>query len=732
LVHHGVIVPPSPEPTGLELRVRGQWLRPTAKQDEMAQAWARKKDTPYVRDPVFVANFLADFSQELGLDATLGLDELDLSGYYQFVDDDKARKEALGKEERKAQALLRRAEREALKLDYGYAIVNGQRVELGTYMVEPSGIFMGRGQHPLRGRWKEGAAQSDIALNHSPDHSIPPGDWEEVVWQPESLWVARWKDKLSDKLKYIWLGDTAPVKQEREAAKFDKAIELEEQIELVRAHIEQGLLAEDPGRRRVATACYLIDALCLRVGDEKDPDEADTVGATTLRPEHVTIDDDGTLELEFLGKDSVAWHKTLKPPQVVLDNLRELVAGARPSASASDERGHPTRDLPQLFPDVTSRDVNAFLSEVLPSVSAKVFRTHHATLAVQESLAKTKTSAGSAEYLKWRAVSLANYEAALLCNHTKQYNGDWERTKGRYEERQVKAEERLERYQQQVAELAAKLEELKAEAQDKEAAAATPETQEKMRARYRKRLTTARGRIEAARQRQVRAKQSLGKLKAQCQMADKKRTWNLGTSLKSYIDPRVYARWGRQVDYDVLAKYYPTTLRRKFAWVRFAEDDDSDPLASKVEICTCMSLDLERVAPFMAGVQQSLPDLALPTTPDEIAARFLPALSCPWREALMAVDAQDELLAFVGLGPAYECHGGTCLDIVALFASDWNRPALARELAMEITRATQAFESQHPKVDYVLQASDERWQAHAPRLTYLLGLDADDQEQGED
>ena len=32
----------------------------------------------------------------------------------------------------------------------------------------------------------------------------------------------------------------------------------------------------DPDRWRIATACYLIDALCLRVGDEKDPDEADS------------------------------------------------------------------------------------------------------------------------------------------------------------------------------------------------------------------------------------------------------------------------------------------------------------------------------------------------------------------------------------------------------------------------------------------------------------------------
>ncbi len=35
---------------------------------------------------------------------------------------------------------------------------------------------------------------------------------------------------------------------------------------------------------------WLIFAVNMRVGDEKDPDEADTVGAITLRAEHVKID----------------------------------------------------------------------------------------------------------------------------------------------------------------------------------------------------------------------------------------------------------------------------------------------------------------------------------------------------------------------------------------------------------------------------------------------------------
>jgi hypothetical protein len=39
----------------------------------------------------------------------------------------------------------------------------------------------------------------------------------------------------------------------------------------------------------------------------------------------------------------------------------------------------------------------------------------------------------------------------------------------------------------------------------------------------------------------------------------------LGTSLKSYIDPKVYAKWAGEV-YFSLEKFYPATLRKKYSW----------------------------------------------------------------------------------------------------------------------------------------------------------------------
>ena len=302
---------------------------------------------------------------------------------------------------------------------------------------------MGRGKHPLRGRWKEGARQQDITLNLSPDAPRPPGEWAEIVWQPDSLWVARWQDKLSGKMKYVWLSDTAPVKQAREAAKFDRARSLNARLEEVRERIEQDLSGPDPKRRMIATACYLIDALCLRVGDEKDPDEADTVGATTLRPEHVTLQPEGKAEFRFLGKDSVLWHKSLALPAAVAESLAELIRSARPSKSSGNgDRGHPTRDLPQLFPDISSRDVNAYLGSILPGLTAKVFRTHHATLAVRTGLEASGIEPADPDYRKWEAASLANLDAAVLCNHTRQVPAGWSRSREKLKERQERAEER--------------------------------------------------------------------------------------------------------------------------------------------------------------------------------------------------------------------------------------------------------------------------------------------------
>ncbi len=152
-------------------------------QEEMAVAWVRKLETEYVNDPVFVNNFVSDFCKTLNLPNPCRIQDFDFSEIQRWVEDQKLKKERMSKEAKKALAAERKKIREANKEKYGYAVVNGQRVELGNYTVEPACIFMGRGQHPLRGRWKARANYSDITLNLSPDAPVPaPPDrsqWKE-------------------------------------------------------------------------------------------------------------------------------------------------------------------------------------------------------------------------------------------------------------------------------------------------------------------------------------------------------------------------------------------------------------------------------------------------------------------------------------------------------------------------------------------------------------------------
>jgi len=509
LRHNGVLIPVY-EPKGFSIKLRGKTIKLTPGQEEMAVAWVKKLGTDYVKDPVFAKNFGADFSKALGLETPVDIWEFDFSEIIQWVESEKAKKEQMSREEKKRLAEARKKAREENKQKYGYAEVNGKLVEIANYTVEPPCIFMGRGEHPLRGRWKPRVNYEDIILNLSEDAPTPPTpngrSWGGRVFEPESLWIAKWRDKLTGELKYVWVADSAFFKQEREKDKFDKANELEKIIDRVRKHISENLESKDIMRRKIATVAYLIDTLKMRVGDEKDEDEADTVGATTLRGCHVQFEDSDTVKFDFLGKDAVRWTKSIKPPPVVIRNLKSFISGP---------------DKP-IFDGIRSEMVNDFLGEVAPWLTAKVFRTYHATKVVREYLAKTKVNPEDPEFKKKYVATMANLEAAITCNHKRKLPKNWEAS--------------LEKKKERVKALEAKLEEVK------------KKPKSARRAQQIKRL-----------------KEKIKEAKLKVELATATRDYNLGTSLKSYIDPRAFINWAKKVSYD-WRKYYPKTLQRKYAW----------------------------------------------------------------------------------------------------------------------------------------------------------------------
>ncbi|MDQ1279897.1 MAG: topoisomerase [Thermoproteota archaeon] len=480
------------EAKGFRIHFKGKELQLAPLQEEMTVAWVKKQGTEYVKDRVFIRNFFRDFSKALDLEGNLTPADFDFSEIQRYVEAEKNRRFSLSKEEKKQQVQSRKIIREANKEKYGYAWVDGVKAEVGNYIAEPSSIFMGRGTHPLRGRWKQGATERDIILNLSPDAPTPLGDWKARVWLPDCMWIARWDDKLSGKEKYVWLSDTAPVKQEREIGKFDKARTLEDKIGKIKKHIFDNLSAPNLLRRKTATVCYLIDALKLRVGDEKDKDEADTVGATTLRPEHVSFSPNGRTIFDFYGKDYVRWHVEIDLPDAVNKNLRELMSDAKSS----------------IFSGVKSENVKNFLSEIVPGLTAKVFRTYHATTIVENFLNKEKISESDPDYMKKYVATMANLQAARICNHKRKLPKNWQKS------------------------LSKKKETLK--------------------------------RLRALKTKK--SKERVQELKVRIETFKETKDYNLRTSLKSYIDPRAYFEWGKRVGYD-WRFYYPKTLQNKFEWV---------------------------------------------------------------------------------------------------------------------------------------------------------------------
>jgi DNA topoisomerase-1 len=245
--HNGVMVPPRYEGQGLTVKIKGAEHKLTSEEEERIVAWAKKIGTTYVEDHVFAENFHNDLSELMGMKILPG--DIDYTPIYQMVVAERERRKNLTKEEKKLLRDQRKEARQKNKEKYGWAIIDGERCELGNYMVEPSSIFMGRGEHPFRGKWKEGPRYEDIELNLSPDAEIPPGDWKAILWDPESIWIARWRDKLSGKIKYVWPHDSSPIKQRKEIEKFDKAVELRRNLGKVQSFIADNLKNQDIKRR---------------------------------------------------------------------------------------------------------------------------------------------------------------------------------------------------------------------------------------------------------------------------------------------------------------------------------------------------------------------------------------------------------------------------------------------------------------------------------------------------
>jgi DNA topoisomerase-1 len=276
------------------------------------------------------------------------------------------------------------------------------------------------------------------------------------------------------------------------------------------------------GSDKTATVAYLILKLAMRVGDEKDPDEADTVGASTLRVEHIKfLQNSGKQQIEFnfLGKDSVPWQKTLNvdsdDTKALHENLKKFMQDKKPSDP--------------IFDGINSRKVNAFLQTIMPGLTAKVFRTCIATRVVQKALSSASSvTKDSSEAQKVYVAKMANLQAAITCNHKKGVDP-----------KNPAAKKAIEKFEEAVAKKKEDISQLKADIAAKKWKTGLQEQ---------------------------RLKERLEKMEVQLKLQQETRDYNIGTSLRNYIDPRVMKAWLNYVELD-WTRVYTATLQRKFKWV---------------------------------------------------------------------------------------------------------------------------------------------------------------------
>ena len=408
-------------------------------------------------------------------------------------------------------------QRELEEEKYKYAIVDGKEQPVGNFRLEPPGIYIGRGAcNPRLGKIKARIYPEDITINIGREAKIPDPlsghKWGTIIHDKTVEWLVSWKDYVTNKTKYIWLGAESDFKAKSDMDKFDLARKLKKKIKEIRRQNDINLHSDDPVERQIATALYFIDNFALRIGNEKtSKEDTDTVGITSLRVEHIDLLGSNKIKLDFLGKDSVRYNRALIVDPQVYQNINEFIKG-----KAKGE---------QLFDLINSTDINKYLQSFMKNLTAKVFRTYNASNLFQKELKKISTKFANYEESDKINILLdefnkANAKVAMLCNHQKNIT--------KSSNKQI-------------------------------------ENLDRMIANARKKLQAARKAAKKNPARISKMEDTLKKLKAKKSLKLELKNISLGTSKINYIDPRITIAFLKKHDLPI-DKIFSKTLQEKFKW----------------------------------------------------------------------------------------------------------------------------------------------------------------------
>lgn len=149
---------------------KGKELKLKPRQEEVANFWAHIVGSEFADKEIvrnnFGNEFLAILDKEMGVKS---LDDLDFTPIQKYLEEQKEARNNRTSEEKKAERELN----SNLEAYYKYCIIDGDREKVATVMVEPPGIFRGRGEHPQAGKLKARILPEFVTMNVGPDNAIP-------------------------------------------------------------------------------------------------------------------------------------------------------------------------------------------------------------------------------------------------------------------------------------------------------------------------------------------------------------------------------------------------------------------------------------------------------------------------------------------------------------------------------------------------------------------------------
>jgi DNA topoisomerase-1 len=498
------------KPLGASLIYDGKKYKLTPEEEKIASFYAKRKISEasggvvdeWTKDSVFNNNFWSGFKTYLTSEHKKIFKNFSKIEWGDLIAKIEADKIELNDQEK----LEKKTRNEEIKRHYGYAFLDNIREKVGNFTIEPQAIFYGRGKNPNRGKIKKQIVPEDVTINiglNDPIPTPPVGHtWGLIVHDQDSVWLARWTDSITNDTKYVMFSAEGRFKGEADLVKYEKARKLQMHITTVREKYMVDASSFNMIKKQLGTVLYLIDHFGVRVGNEKKEEEADTVGASTLRVDHVKLKAPNHVIFDFLGKDSIRFYKDLEVPKLIYDNFKELVKGKK----GSD----------QVFDAISSRSINVYLKEFDKSFSAKVFRTRLASDIMYEAVKTVHIPEGATKSRTKTLFNKANAKVADVLNHTRNVS--------------KKAQESVKKDKEDLKQVENDIKKAKKEG--------------KSTTRLEKRKDTLNNKIE--RKTDVMAVA-------------------INTSLTNYIDPRLVVSWAKKEEADLTA-IYTSTLIRKFKW----------------------------------------------------------------------------------------------------------------------------------------------------------------------